>query len=120
MNASDLVRRLPPPCRHDDEGFAHSFELRRTNEIREFFQTYGYVVIRNVLTPDEVEASTTELFGQFDHNDESSVSKFLNRSDNRLAGMGILGIRSDVHSLAQPQNREFIKHSKSSTITSLN
>ncbi len=44
------------------EGFAPSFTADQADEIKAFFKRYGVVVIRDVLSPDQVEAAAAEVF----------------------------------------------------------
>ena len=103
---TDLVSQLPSPPGHDDDGFAMSFEVDRKDEIRCFFEEYGYVVVRDVLSQHEVQASCDELFAKFDRDDEASVNEFLGRYENQLARLGIIGIRNDLTSPTQLANRQ--------------
>lgn len=41
----------------DGEGFVQSFSLADAEGQRAFFEIYGFVVVRDVLDPDEVEVT---------------------------------------------------------------
>jgi hypothetical protein len=53
--ASDVITALTAPILRqirDEDGFTKSFSAEQTREYIEFFHQWGFVVIRNVLTPD--------------------------------------------------------------------
>ncbi|KAJ3056413.1 WD repeat-containing protein 26 [Rhizophlyctis rosea] len=51
-----------PYLPRDDEGYTVSFLPNETEHIAEFFDEYGVVVIRDVLSPADCEASVSEMF----------------------------------------------------------
>jgi len=106
LSSEDLVGQLPDPFPHRDDGFAHSFDVEQREQIRDFFGKYGYVVVRDVLSPKQVQDSRDELFAKFDSNNEDSVTAFLKCPDNQLSGLGILGVGNDTRSLTQLCNRQ--------------
>ncbi len=44
------------------EGYAPSFTAEQADEIKAFFKRYGVVIIRDVLSPDQVTAAAAEVF----------------------------------------------------------
>jgi Phytanoyl-CoA dioxygenase (PhyH) len=116
MTSEQLVKQLPDKTAvisstgaDEEVGYSRSFELtvNEATEIRDFFHEYGYVVIRNVLSIEAVEASKNEFFGQFDHTNDDAITEFLNRrTENPFSRMGIIGNRSDLRSMTQLSNRQ--------------
>ena len=106
VNVDDLIAQLPSPVPNDEDGFAHSFQVEQSEDIRNFFDTYGYVVVRDVLTEEEITSSRDEFFNQFSCNDDQSVTNFLNSFYNRFSRMGIIGIGNDLSSYTQLSNRQ--------------
>mmetsp|Transcript_25567 Transcript_25567/g.43654 ORF Transcript_25567/g.43654 Transcript_25567/m.43654 type:complete len:363 (+) Transcript_25567:303-1391(+) len=101
-----LAENLPDPPPHDDDGFARSFSVDEADEIRSFFDRYGYVVVRNVLNQDEIKDSRDEFFAKFDAGDEDSITAYLNRPENPFSSMGIMGSSNDLESPTQLRNRQ--------------
>jgi hypothetical protein len=61
----------------DTEGFVVSFDAdTQSHEIREFFDKYGFVCIRNVLNDAEIDDTLEAFFKQFDKNDVASIEEF--------------------------------------------
>ena len=64
----------------DDEGFTKSFSIKETAEFLEFFQKYGFVVIRDIVdsqsqienTVDEIWNLLRVLNSKIDKNDSST------------------------------------------------
>ena len=46
----------------DAEGFVQTFEYNDADGIREFFDKYGLVAIRDVLTPEECELTVNDVW----------------------------------------------------------
>jgi hypothetical protein len=46
----------------DDEGFVKSFATSEVEQYMKFFDEYGFVVIKDVLTKDEVENTIEEIW----------------------------------------------------------
>jgi ectoine hydroxylase-related dioxygenase (phytanoyl-CoA dioxygenase family) len=51
---------LNVPC--DNEGFCQAFTVNEPNEIAEFFWKYGFVVVRDVLSQEDVQQTYKEIF----------------------------------------------------------
>jgi len=68
------------PRDEDDERYAKSFSLDQVNEINEFWEKFGVVVIRDILTEKESNDSISEIYQilekdsdhKFDHEDLST------------------------------------------------
>lgn len=43
-------------------GLAVSFDIKQEAEIQEFFNKYGFVVVRDVLTPKDCKATVGDIF----------------------------------------------------------
>jgi hypothetical protein len=52
----------PDPIPLDSEGYAPSFTASQSVELREFFERYSVVVVRDVLSADQVAAAAAEVF----------------------------------------------------------
>lgn len=53
----------PDPVEMDADGYTPSFLSSDTAAIAAFFDRYGFVVVRDVLTPDRILGTTEEIFG---------------------------------------------------------
>jgi hypothetical protein len=51
-----------PSVPHDEEGFCQSFTVDQPSEYMSFFNTYGFVVIRNILSSDQCTNSINEIW----------------------------------------------------------
>jgi len=55
----------------DDYRYVQSFALDAAPEaIREFFQEFGFVIVRDVLTPAEAEATVSDMWGILERDSE--------------------------------------------------
>jgi len=78
----------------DEQGFVQSFEPHQEKEYLEFFQTYGLVVVSNLLTEEECKISQDEVWDFLERHNEK-----LKRNDPTswqrnwpgLSQLGILG-----------------------------
>lgn len=52
----------PDPIPVDPDGFVVAYDHTQQEEIKRCFERYGCVVVRNVLSPSEVPAFTTQIF----------------------------------------------------------
>jgi len=59
------MQRLEFPF--DEEGYSLSFTLDQQEEIRQFFQQYGVVVVRGVLTPGECDNTLNDVYNILEH-----------------------------------------------------
>jgi hypothetical protein len=78
-----------------DPGFTQSFGLHELPAAAAFFEDYGMVVVREVLSAREVAATTAEIFGEiaadspgFDAGDASTWRAFRSRSFGQPRGAG--------------------------------
>ena len=46
----------------DEDGYVEGFEYNDEKGLSEFFDKYGVVVIKNLLTPDEIERTQNEIY----------------------------------------------------------
>ena len=53
-----------------------SFDVDDAVNMRAFFDKYGFVAVRNVLSEDDVRATRDEFFAQFDRNSDESIEAF--------------------------------------------
>ncbi len=56
----------------DNEGFVKSFDYDDDDGIKSFFDTYGFVVVHNVLDQTAVEATIEEIWSEIERNMHSS------------------------------------------------
>jgi len=56
-----------PVIPKDEEGFVQSFLPSEIKEFKDFFDEFGFVVIRDVLSKVEVEASIQEIWDQIEN-----------------------------------------------------
>lgn len=48
----------------DEQNFVQSFTINQKEEIRQFFNQYGFVVVNNILDDSEVEATVNEIWAE--------------------------------------------------------
>jgi len=103
----DFISLLPDSIPTDDDGFVQSFEVNDAPGAQNFFDTYGFVVIRNVLTDKEIEMTLDEFFdlhSGLDKNNPETWVKYWKKQ--RFGHLGIIGECSDVDSVRQLENRQ--------------
>lgn len=96
----------------DADGFCTTFDRTQVDEIRCFFDEFGFVVVHEVVTPEQCVATFDEFWEQhrligvdrerpdtWDILWEKPVAK-------RFSFAGIIGLWSDVSSVRQLQNRQ--------------
>ena len=54
----------------DAEGFVQSFTIQDKADLLAFFEKFGFVVVRDILRPSEVEASVAEVWAEFTQDDK--------------------------------------------------
>ncbi len=108
MTIDALIDALPPAPPTTADGFVRDFDARDIDGIRGFFDTYGFVAIRETLT-DEARAATVdgvfrraESFG-LDPRDLGSLHRFFEHQ--RFGRFGIVGSFPEVFDLQQLRNR---------------
>ena len=87
----------------DSQGFVVSFEIEQVQEIRTFFNTFGFVCVKDVLEDSEIDASCAEFFSMFDRYDKESIEKFF--GNQPFAKFGVIGAEPAL-SLTMLQNRQ--------------
>lgn len=87
----------------DADGFVISFEASQVDEIRAFFDKFGFVCVRNVLSDAEIAETSDAFFAQFDRDDDASIEEFFQRQ--RFGRLGVIGLFSDL-SLPALRNRQ--------------
>src|SRR5437868_11484725 len=91
----------------DEEGFAVSFDISQNEEILNFFDIYGFVVIKNVLDEEEIHDTIDEFYSSFENKDKASdieLNKFY--ADQPFGHLGIIGTGPDLSSISQLNNRQ--------------
>ncbi|KAJ9472792.1 hypothetical protein DIPPA_58863 [Diplonema papillatum] len=89
--------------------FARSFDLADDNEsICAFFDRYGFVVFRNILTTEECNETLREFWDEAGDDVKADVpdtwTAFWN--SQRFGKMGIIGLMSNIASKSQLDNRQ--------------
>ncbi len=87
----------------DSEGFVVTFNCEQGQEIRNFFEKYGFVCIRDVLTDSEIGKTCEEFFAQFDRDNEASIESFFGQQP--FAKFGVIG-KEPTLSTAMLNNRQ--------------
>jgi len=106
-NYSSFMDTLPDSFPKDDDGFVKSFEASDRLGVEQFFDTYGFVVIKNVLNDAEIEATLDEFWSgdpKLKKDDPLTWEAYWQRQ--MFGHLGIIGAFSDVVSLTQLQNRQ--------------
>ena len=57
-----MYAKLPPPPEKDADGFVKSFSCDDVEGIKEFYETYGFVVIANAISDEEADAAYSEIW----------------------------------------------------------
>jgi len=89
----ELIDRLPGPAPLDEDGFVQSFSVDQVEEIRRFFETYGFVVIQDVLSEEQIAASKAEFWAldpDLDETDPGTWEPFWKAQ--RFGHLGIIGM----------------------------
>lgn len=55
----EKTQRLKVPF--DDEGYVKAFDLKQTKEILQFFDIYGFVCIKDILSEEECKKSVKDI-----------------------------------------------------------
>ena len=55
----------------EEDGYMKSFALQEHEEYKAFFETYGFVVIDNILSPNECAISCQEIWSFLQHHDDN-------------------------------------------------
>ena len=81
----------------DDEGYVQSFLATETEAVQSFFSTYGFVVIRDALSSEQVDATLEEFFSRIDGGREASDEKLCEFFAAQPFGFaGIIGAAADL------------------------
>jgi len=95
----------------DNEGYCVSWPSNKEKEIKQFFSKYGFVVVRNVLTEQEVSNSVSDIWtqletGKFDQPTELDIK--INRNDPSTWGIesGWPAFFTNLGFLGQPRTKQ--------------
>jgi len=61
-HSTDAVPFEPVELPRDEEGFIQSFGVDQEKEFVQFFKSYGFVVVNNILSPEDIEETVTEVW----------------------------------------------------------
>ncbi len=96
---------LQAPIQSD--GFVTSFTLQQKEDISQFLDKFGFVVIENILTDEQVDNTLDEFYellqGGKDACDEE-LDAFYSRQ--KFQQFGIIGNKPDIYSISQLENRQ--------------
>jgi hypothetical protein len=67
-----------PAILKDQDGFTTSFALEQKTHIKWFFQTYGFVIVKDVIDSEQIKLTKKEFFDSFF---ESSEGKSPSQTD---------------------------------------
>jgi len=97
----------------DEEGFVQSFSFEDENEILNFWKQYGFVVVKNVITEEDVNNTIEEIWkfqieknGKVDRNDPLTWNNNNWPSDMGLSEGGFLSHFSDIELQWSWNNRQ--------------
>jgi hypothetical protein len=108
MTEKSLSAALTAPVPLDSDGYAPSFLIADRQAIQDFLQEYGFVILRDVLSPEARRATLDEFWQQgarkgLRPDDPESWDSFWKRQ--RFAHFGIIGSFPDLSSITQLTNR---------------
>ena len=63
----------------DAQNFIQTFSADQGEEIRDFFQKYGFVCIENVLNDKEIDVTCKDFFALFDASNNASIEDYCYR-----------------------------------------
>ena len=93
------------------DGFVVDFdpEIDSVTDIKGFFDRYGFVVIRNVLTDEEADSTLEEFWKRgedkgLSRENPNTWAEYFDRQ--RFGHLGIMGLGPDLESLRQLENRQ--------------
>jgi len=97
--SKELVNGLIPEYKVpvDSEGYLQSFDLKESKEIKEFFDKFGFIIINNILTPDECKETIDDIWNWIEDKCSSIKRKDVSTWENthwRRTGLfdeGIIG-----------------------------
>lgn len=93
----------------DEDGFVTSFTAEHEEEARNFFEKFGFVVLSDVLSDEEISDTLDVIFGEnseLDKDDISTWEAFF--AKQRFAFAGIIGSGSTL-SISELENRQHPK-----------
>lgn len=91
----------------DDDGFVVSFQITQKEEITKFFEMYGFVVVRDVLSDDEINETIDEFFLSFENGRSASDTELEQfYKDQPFGQFGIIGPGPNLESVSQLNNRQ--------------
>lgn len=105
---SSFAAALPAPVPLDDDGFAPSFPASGGAALQDFFQTYGFVIVRDALSEAACEATLEEFWqgaARFGLRRDDPASWGPYWETQRFSRFGIVGSFPDLSSLTQLSNR---------------
>jgi hypothetical protein len=76
----------------DSEGFVTSFDVADTLSISHFFDKFGFVIIHDVLSVDEVQDTIDEFHDKFNFQNNEHLESL---SEEMFASVGIVGSGPD-------------------------
>ncbi len=96
-----MMHALTAPV--DANGFVTSFDIADHSAISLFFEQFGFVIIRDVLSKEDIEDTLDEFYQKFNFQNNNS---FESLSEELFASLGIVGEGPDLKSRAQLNNRQ--------------
>jgi ectoine hydroxylase-related dioxygenase (phytanoyl-CoA dioxygenase family) len=87
----------------DDEDYVVSFAHNDKSGMRDFFDRFGFVCVRDVLSAAEIANTLDEFFNQFDAKSIDSIDAFFGRQDH--VKLGLVGVSSEIDRPVQLMNR---------------
>jgi len=100
------IDTLPGLIPKTDDGYVQSFDLSDPIGAQLFFDTYGFVVIHNVLSDTDISATLDEFWSKPNlvKDNPDTWEKFFKYQ--QFGRMGIVGNYSDIDSVSQLGNRQ--------------
>ncbi len=64
-----------PKLTRDADGFVQSFDPDQVDEYMNFFEQYGFVVVNNVLSGDQVNATVDEIWTELEKTAKNPIPR---------------------------------------------
>lgn len=75
QEGTDKEEFVPLELPLDDEGYVQSFKLDQVEEYIEFFKKYGFVVVDNVVSSEDADATVSDVWDQLEKESKGAVKR---------------------------------------------
>eukprot|EP00928_Gymnodinium_smaydae_P039643 TRINITY_DN27037_c0_g1_i1.p1 TRINITY_DN27037_c0_g1~~TRINITY_DN27037_c0_g1_i1.p1 ORF type:complete len:409 (-),score=47.01 TRINITY_DN27037_c0_g1_i1:536-1735(-) len=112
VDVADISKVCTSPVPLDEDGFCASFLASEEKNIKAFFDHFGFVVVREVLTREQCDGTVAEFWdrhralGAEQYRPDTWDQLWSAPCAKRFSFAGIIGLWSDMESLQQLENRQ--------------